>query len=142
MIPRRSRSTSTAPALVIVALLVIAGLSCLVAVRAEAAERTVCMEAPGVEGCVVRPHAMGYGAHASIYGIHWRSWGGYRAVGVGHILWRRTVTEPHFGPYRAKLVLTEPGECGRKTWYSRRSLTIKQGDVLEREEPFGPCNAL
>lgn len=112
--------------------------------RAEEVRRErhhICMEAPAETRCAVRPHSLIYGAHATIYGIHPLSWGPHRAVGIGHILWRHTVTEPHFGPYRAKLVLTEPGECGRGTWYSRRSLTIKRGDVLERNEPFGPCSA-
>jgi hypothetical protein len=110
------------------------------AARIHRERHHVCMEAPGVEGCAVRPHSMIYGAHASIYGIHWLNWGPQRAVGVGHILWRRTVSEPHFGPYRAKLVLTEPGECGRGTWYSRRTLTIKRAEVLERNQLFGPCD--
>lgn len=99
----------------------------------------ICMEDPGTGRCVIRPHSMLYGAHASIYGIHWLAWGPHRALGIGHILWRHTVTEPHFGPYRAKLVLSLPGECEGRTWYSQRTLTIKRNDVVERDEASGPC---
>ncbi len=107
---------------------------------ANASRTAVCMESLW-GGCSVRPHSVPYGAHASIYGIRWHRWGTNRAIGYGHILWRRTVSEPHFGPYAAKLVVSEPAECERGTWYSRRTLKIGHGfrRTLERNEPFGPC---
>jgi hypothetical protein len=85
---------------------------------------------------------MAYGAHASIYGIKWRSWGSDRAVGEGHILWRRTVTEPSFGPYRAKVVFSAPAECGHRNVYSFWTLKIRRHghwQTLGRDEPLGSC---
>jgi hypothetical protein len=117
--------------------------ACSLATTASPAAGAVCAEVPGPHpGCVVRPHGMAYGAHASIYGIKWRSWGSDRAVGEGHILWRRTVTEPRFGPYRAKLILSAPAECGHRNVYSFWTLKIReQGHwkTLDREEPLGNC---
>lgn len=62
---------------------------------------TVCMQT-FQPGCSVRPHSVGYGAHASVYGIHWQSWAEKRAVDYGHLYYAKTVTEPSFGPYAAK----------------------------------------
>lgn len=102
----------------------------------------VCSEVLGFEGCSVAPHEMGYGAHASIYGVKWRNWGSDNAIGVGHLLWHRTVSEPSFGPYVAKLRFAEPIKCGGNNWYAVRTLKIRRAgrwEVLERDEPFGPC---
>ena len=85
---------------------------------------------------------MAYGAHASIYGLKWTHWGSNRAIGRGHILWRRTATEPSFGPYAAKLIFSVPAECGHRNRYAYWTLKIKRGQgwqTTTRDEPLGSC---
>lgn len=117
--------------------------ACLLATTASPAAEGVCAEVPSPHpGCVVRPHGMTYGAHASIYGVKWSSWGSGRAIGKGHILWRRTVTEPSFGPYPAKLIFSAPAECADHNVYSFWTLKIRRHghwQTLDREEPLGTC---
>jgi hypothetical protein len=61
---------------------------------------------------------------------------------MGHILWRRTVTEPSFGPYVAKVIFSVPAECGHSNRYAYWTLKIKRRrgwQTLGREEPLGSC---
>lgn len=121
---------------------VLVGLVCAWSIAADAqAAGRICAVDWRTGGCAERPHRFGYGAHASVYGIRWATWGQNRAVGYGHILWHRTVSEPSFGPYAAKVVFTEPAECDRATWYSRRTIKIGRrfGRALEQNAEYGPC---
>lgn len=124
----------------IAAVLLLAGLGVFAwTVPSATAGRTVCIDA--LSGCSVRPHSIPYGAHASIRHIRWRSWGGSRAVGYGSLKYAATVTEPAFGPYAAKIVVSEVAECQGRLWYSRRTIKIGRhhGRTLENNEAFGPC---
>lgn len=93
------------------------------------------------EECAVRPHVIPYGAHAAFRHVRWRNWGGTHAIGIGKLKYGATVTEPAFGPYAAKIILSEMVKCQGALWYSRQ--TIKVGPhyhrTLERNEAVGPC---
>jgi hypothetical protein len=123
-----------------VATCVVGAAGALFALAAPAiAGRTVCMDA--LQGCSVRPHSIPYGAHASIRHVRWRSWGGERAVGYGSIRWAATVTEHSYGPYAAKIIVSEAAECQGSLWYSRQTIRMGRhyGKRLETNEAVGPC---
>lgn len=101
--------------------------------------RTVCM--PVREGCGIRPQLIAYGAHAGFRRVRWPSWGGERIVGYGSLKWGATVTEPAYGPFAAKIILSEVSACKGRLWYSRETIKIGRhyGKTIERNEAIGPC---
>jgi hypothetical protein len=112
---------------------------CLREGNGEKPERSVCLSVSGE--CAIRPHIIPYGAHAALRHVRWRGWGENDAIGTGELKYGATVTEPAFGPYAAKIVLSEVAKCQGALWYSRQ--TIKVGPhyrrTLERNEAIGPC---